>query len=81
MEARTLTVRVADDGTVTIPHQLVRLLRLAPRQTITIEAREGSIVLMPSQKDKLEQAGRMLREALAGVEWNEIETGREDRCF
>ena len=81
MEARTLTVRVADDGTVTIPDQLVRLLRLAPRQTITIEAREGSIVLMPSQKEKLEQAGRMLREALAGVEWNEFETGREDRCF
>jgi len=26
MEARTLTVRVADDGTVTIPHQEVAIL-------------------------------------------------------
>jgi antitoxin component of MazEF toxin-antitoxin module len=81
MEAGKITVRVADDGTITVPGRVVRLLRLVPRQTVTIEAREGSIVLFPSPREKLQQAGQMLRDALAGVEWPEIESGREERCF
>jgi antitoxin component of MazEF toxin-antitoxin module len=79
VEAR-ITVRVAEDGTITVPDQVVRMLRLLPRQAVTIVARGESIVLSPSPGEKLKEAGRMLRETLAGVEWHEIEAGREERC-
>ena len=89
MNMKTVTLDIADDGTVTLPVDLVRALRLLPRQTITVQAREDALVLVPSvrsasvqaRKQRLEQIGHLLRAALAGVEWSEIEAGRRDRCF
>jgi antitoxin component of MazEF toxin-antitoxin module len=79
---KTVTLEVANDGTLTIPVDLVRALRLSPRQTITVEAQEDTLVLVPShRKERLDQIGYLLRAALAGVEWSEIEGGRRDRCF
>jgi len=98
MSTRAMTLEVADDGTLTIPVDLIRMLRLSPRQTITIEAREDAIVLVPlpqrrvhrnaskpvsmrSRQERLVRIGHLLRTALAGVEWAEIESGRRSRWF
>lgn len=81
MNTKTVTLEVADDGTLTIPVDLIRALRLSPRQTITVEAQEDTLVLVPSRKERLDRIGHLLRAALAGVEWSEIEAGRRDRCF
>ena len=82
MKTKTVTLEVANDGTLTIPVDLVRALRLSPRQAITVEAQEDTLVLMPShRKERLDRIGYLLRTALAGVEWSEIEGGRRDRCF
>jgi len=84
-----MTLQVADDGTLTIPADLTRVLRLSPRQTVTIEAQDDIIVLEPSlrlgsvqaRKERLDRIGHLVRTALAGVEWSEIEAGRRDRWF
>jgi antitoxin component of MazEF toxin-antitoxin module len=89
MNTKTVTLEVADDGTLTIPVDLIRALRLSPRQTITVEAQEDALVLVPSlrlssvqaRKERLNRIGHLVRIALAGVEWSEIEAGRRDRCF
>jgi len=89
MDSKMVTLEIADDGRLIIPVDLVRALRLLPRQTITVQTREDALVLVPSlrsasvqaRKQRLEQIGHLLRAALAGVEWSEIEAGRRDRCF
>jgi antitoxin component of MazEF toxin-antitoxin module len=83
-----MTLEVADDGTLAIPVDLIRALRLSPRQTVTIEAQDDILVLEPSlrlgsvqaRKERMDRIGHLLRTALAGVEWSEIEAGRRDRC-
>jgi bifunctional DNA-binding transcriptional regulator/antitoxin component of YhaV-PrlF toxin-antitoxin module len=87
MDSKTVTLEIADDGTLTIPVDLVRALRLSPRQTIEVETRDDALVLVPSlqrtsvqaRKERLDRIGRLLRTALADVEWFEIEAGRRDR--
>jgi bifunctional DNA-binding transcriptional regulator/antitoxin component of YhaV-PrlF toxin-antitoxin module len=81
MDTKRLTIEIADDGTLVIPVDLVRVLGLSPRQTITVEIRADRLVLIPSQKEQLDRIGRLLRDALKGVEWFEIEAGRQNRCF
>jgi antitoxin component of MazEF toxin-antitoxin module len=90
MDSKTVTLEVARDGTLTIPVDLVRALQLSPRQTITVETREDALVVrgpslrrtsVQARKEQLNQIGRLLRTALADVEWAQIEAGRRDRCF
>lgn len=45
MSAKTITLEIADDGTLTIPFDLVRSLRLLPRQTIKVQAQETPLCL------------------------------------
>ena len=81
MNANTFTLKVAADGTVTVPVDLVRAVGLWPRQTIIVEARKESLVLVPSRTERLNRIGQLLRAALAGIEWTDIEAGRRDRWF
>ena len=89
MDSKTVTLEIAKDGTLIIPADLVRALRLSARQTITVETREDALVLVPSlrpgsvqaRKERLDRIGYLLRTALADVKWSEIEAGRRDRCF
>ena len=81
MNTKAITLEVADDGTLTIPADLTRALRLSPRQTIRVETREDTLVLVPSRKERLDRIGHLLRTALADVKWSEIEAGRHNRCF
>ena len=89
MSAKAITLEIADDGTLTIPCDLVRSLRLLPRQTITVQAQEDALVFVRSfrprsvqaRKARLDRIGNLLRAALADVEWSEIEAERCDRCF
>ena len=79
MISKAVTLEIADDGTLTIPVDLMRVLRLSPRQTVTVETREDALVVMPSRRERLDRIGDLLRAVLVGVEWSEIETGRRDR--
>jgi antitoxin component of MazEF toxin-antitoxin module len=81
MSTNVTTLDVADDGTITIPVDLVRAMGLNPRQTVTVEAHPESLVLMPTRQDRLNRIGQLLRTALSGLEQSEIEAGRGDRCF
>jgi antitoxin component of MazEF toxin-antitoxin module len=81
MTTKTISLRIADDGTVTIPDDLIRNLRLSPHQTVTVEVSQDAIVLAPSGVQRFEQIGRLLQTALSGAEWSEIEEDRRDRCF
>jgi bifunctional DNA-binding transcriptional regulator/antitoxin component of YhaV-PrlF toxin-antitoxin module len=81
VDTKTLTVEIAEDGTLVIPVDLVRALGLSPHQTITLETRADRLVLVPCEKERLDRIGHLLRDALKGVEWSEVEAGRQDRCF
>lgn len=89
MDSKTVTLEIAKDGTLIIPVDLVRALRLSPRQTITVETKEGALVIVPSirtgpgigHRERADRISELLRFALADVEWSEIEDGRRDRCF
>ena len=58
MNTKITTLEIADDGTVTIPVDLVRALRLSPRQTITVETQEDALVLVPSLRPGSVQGSR-----------------------
>ena len=89
MSAKTITLEIADDGTLTIPFDLVRSLRLLPSQTIKVQVQEDTLVFVRPPRPRSVQArkaclgriGSLLRAALADVEWSDIEAGRRDRCF
>ncbi len=81
MNAKIATLRVAPDGTLTIPGHVIHELQLSPDQTITVEKREDTLVLIPRREARLDRIGRLLRTALTDVEWSEVEAGRRDRCF
>ena len=89
MNAKTTTLEIADDGTLTIPVDLVHALRFLPRQTIKVQAQEDALVFVrplrprsvQARKACLDRIGDLVRAALADVEWSEIEAGRRDRCF
>lgn len=89
MSTRTVTLEIADDGTLTIPGDLIRELQLSPRQAVTVETRDDALVLLQSlrhgsvqaRKERLDRIACLLCDALAGVKWVEIEAARRDRCF
>ena len=78
MSATELTLEIATDGTLTIPAAVTRALGLSPRQTITIEARAGEVLLRTSREERLERVGDLLRFALTGVSWSDIEAARDE---
>ena len=81
MSKNVKTLEVSDDGTITIPVDLVRTLGLSPHQSITVETRPESLVLLPTRQERLDRIGELLRSALKGVDESEIEAGRNERCF
>ena len=81
MSVDVTTLEVADDGTITIPVDLVRALGLSPHQSIIVETRSESLVLLPTRQERLDRIGELLRSALKGVDDSEIEAGRNERCF
>ncbi len=78
---KTVTLEVADDGTLTLPRELIQALQLLPHQTVVAEARQDALVVKPSRQECLDQIGRILSSTLAGVAWADIEAARHDRCF
>lgn len=81
MRSQIATLKVAPDGTLTIPGHIINELQLSPHQTITVEVRDDALVLVPPREERLNRIGHLLRSALSDVEWSEIEAGRRDRCF
>ena len=78
---KVVTLEVANDGTLTIPADLTRMLQLSPHQTVVVEAQENILVLKPSRKQRLNRIRELLRTTLTGVEWSEVEAQRQNRCF
>lgn len=81
MKRKSVILEVADDGTVTIPADLTNVLGLSPHETVTVEARGDALVIELSRQARIKRIGELLRTALAGVPWSEIEAGRRDRWF
>lgn len=81
MNTKIATLKVAPDGTLTIPGDIIQELELSPDQTVTIERREDTLILIPPREARLKRIGDLLRTALADVEWSTVESGRRDRCF
>ncbi|MGQ9625371.1 MAG: hypothetical protein ACUVV0_00505 [Anaerolineae bacterium] len=86
---QTIKIRVAEDGTLTIPPELVAELEVGPEGEVEIVVRDSSLLLQRprSSQEKREQWERieqLLKEGLANADWEEIHAGREDcpnRCF
>jgi antitoxin component of MazEF toxin-antitoxin module len=78
---KVVTLEIANDGTLTIPADLTRVLQLSPHQTVTVEAQENILILKPSRKERLNRIKELLRTTLAGVKWSDIEAQRQNRCF
>lgn len=79
MSAEAVTLHVADDGSLTIPAELLQTLKVSPQQTIKVEARENTLVISPAYQERLDRIGQLLRDTLTDVQWNEVEAEREDR--
>jgi bifunctional DNA-binding transcriptional regulator/antitoxin component of YhaV-PrlF toxin-antitoxin module len=80
MNDKEFTLEIAKDGTLTIPAEVTQALGLSPRQSVTIEARERELLLRASRGERLERIGDLLRFALTGVAWSDIEAARQERC-
>ena len=86
---RTVKVKVAEDGTLTIPSELVAELGVEPLGEVEVTVRDSSLLLKKSlspqeEREMWERLEQLLREGLAGADWEEIHAGREDcpnRCF
>lgn len=81
MQTARNVIQVNDEGSITIPAQIVAAWGIAPREKMIIERREDNIILYPSRRRRLERVEELLSIALHGVKPIEIEEGRQDRCF
>jgi len=79
--AKTIEVKVSQDGTVIVPAELTRRLALLPGQTVAIELAGTSLIVKPSRPNQLRRIRAILKEVLEGVSYDEIESAREDRCL
>jgi len=76
-----MVIQVADEGHLLIPAEIAAALGLRPHESVTLKKQGDSVLLQPSQRERLERMGELLRLALAGVDPAEIKAGRTDRCF
>ncbi|MFH1563941.1 MAG: hypothetical protein ABIF11_11095 [Nitrospirota bacterium] len=75
----SVTVQVNKDESILIPQNFIKRYGWVPREKIEIfEERKGLRITKECIYDKFIQ---LLQEGLSGVDWKEIEKGREDRCF
>ena len=80
--ATTRTIRIASDGTITLPKALMEEYNLKPLEEIRIlPGKKGLLIEKVSAENPYDKFLRLLEEGLKGVSWKEIEEGREDRCF
>ena len=93
--AQTIKVRVAEDGTLTIPPELVAEMGVGPEGEVEVISQNGTLVLrQPREKEetlklseeeraRLRRMQRLLEETFAEADWEEIHAAREDpyRCF
>jgi len=78
MEAQ-ITLEVAENGTLTIPAEILQKVHAKPYQPVVVKVVEDHLTVETTERERLAQIGEFLYEILAGVTWSEIEKGRVDR--
>jgi len=73
---------IESDGKIKLPKTLMQEYNLRPLEEIRLlSGKEGLILEKVSTEDPYDKFLRLLEEGLKGVSWEEIEEGRNDRCF
>ena len=77
MEAQ-ITLEVAENGTLTIPAEMLEKVHAKPHQPVVVKIIEDHLIVETTERERLEEISELLREILAGATWSEIEEGRRD---
>ena len=72
-------VFVNEDGEIVIPKKITSKLGLKPKERLLVSERYRYIILEKPKKMFGKKIENLLKEGLKGVEWEDIETEREDR--
>ena len=76
-----ITLQINKEGTLTIPSEVVKALGFSPEQVLVLCKDIKGVRIEELHLERLERIGELVRTALTGVTWNEIEAEREDRCI
>ncbi len=81
-----VTAKVADDGTVTIPRDLLKELGFQSHDEIEFVVKDKALLIHKPRdpeevQEQWDRVKQLLREGLAGADWEETERNRVDRCF
>jgi bifunctional DNA-binding transcriptional regulator/antitoxin component of YhaV-PrlF toxin-antitoxin module len=74
-----VTLKVAENGTLTIPAEILQKVHAKPRQPVVVKVVEDHLTVEMSEHERLAQISEFLHEILEGVTWPEIKEGRRDR--
>ncbi len=75
----SVTVQVNKDGSILIPKNFIKRYGWTPIEKVTVsEERRGLRIRKDDIYDKFIE---LLGKGLNGIDWKEVEKGREDRCF
>jgi antitoxin component of MazEF toxin-antitoxin module len=78
MEAQ-ITLEVAENGTLTIPAEILQKVHAKPHQPVVVKVIEDHLTVETTERERLAEISELLHEILAGATWSEIKEGRRDR--
>lgn len=77
--ATQITLEVAENGTLTIPAEILQKVHAKPHQPVVVKVVQDHLTIEMSERERLAEISEFLHEILQGVTWSEIKEGRRDR--
>lgn len=74
-----ITLAVAENGTLTIPAEILEKVHVRPHQPVVVKVVEDHLTVETSERERLAEIGELTREIFGGATWSEFEEGRRDR--
>jgi len=74
-----ITLEIAENGTLTIPAEILQKVHAKPHQPVVVKVVEDHLTIEMTERERLAQISEFLQEILQGVTWSEIKEGRRDR--